>query len=157
MRLRPHPGTSVLTCKGGCNDGIDHGRCRCCRRGGCARPRSAYPPFQLRPAASATEMNHLTIRNTGKAVTVGTRIVPADTFLSRLFGLLGKTHLEPGWGAFDSPLFGGSHHGNAVSHRRCSAGQGNARGEGLAPPASFSSNQRQLQDLQRSGTARRSS
>jgi hypothetical protein len=61
MRLRPHPGTSVLTCKGGCNDGIDHGRCRCCRRSGYARPQSAYPPFQLRPAASATEMNHLTI------------------------------------------------------------------------------------------------
>lgn len=106
MRLRPHPGTSVLTCKGGCNDGIDHGRCRCCRRGGCARPRSAHPPFQLRPAASAIEMKHLTIRNAGKAVTIGTRIVPADTFLSRLFGLLGKTRLEPGCGLLIRPSSG---------------------------------------------------
>lgn len=106
MRLRPRPGTSVPTCKGGCNDGIDHGRCCCCRRGGCARPRSAYPPFQLRPAASAIEMKHLTVRNAGKAVTIGTRIVPADTFLSRLFGLLGKTRLEPGCGLLIRPSSG---------------------------------------------------
>jgi len=51
-------------------------------------------------------MNHLTIRNTGKAVTIGTRIVPADTFLSRLFGLLGKTHLEPGCGLLIRPSSG---------------------------------------------------
>jgi len=51
-------------------------------------------------------MKHLTIRNTGKAITIGTRIVPADTFLSRLFGLLGKTHLEPGCGLLIRPSSG---------------------------------------------------
>jgi uncharacterized membrane protein (UPF0127 family) len=51
-------------------------------------------------------MKHLTIRNTGKAVTVGTRIVLADTFLSRLFGLLGKSRLEPGCGLLIRPSSG---------------------------------------------------
>lgn len=51
-------------------------------------------------------MKHLTIRNAGKAVTIGTRIVPADTFLSRLFGLLGKTRLEPEGGLLIRPSSG---------------------------------------------------
>ena len=51
-------------------------------------------------------MKHITLRNAGKAVTIGTRIVPADTFLSRLFGLLGKTRLEPGCGLLIRPSSG---------------------------------------------------
>ena len=51
-------------------------------------------------------MKHITLRNSGKAVTIGTRIVPADTFLTRLFGLLGKTHLEPGCGLLIRPSSG---------------------------------------------------
>ena len=51
-------------------------------------------------------MKHLTIRNAGKAVTIGTRIVPADTFLSRLFGLLGETQLTPGSGLLIRPSSG---------------------------------------------------
>jgi uncharacterized protein len=51
-------------------------------------------------------MKHITLRNTGKAVTIGTRIVPADTFLTRLFGLLGKKGLEPGCGLLIRPSSG---------------------------------------------------
>lgn len=51
-------------------------------------------------------MNHLTVKNAGKAVTIGTRITVADTFLSRLFGLLGKTHLDPGCGLLIRPSSG---------------------------------------------------
>jgi len=51
-------------------------------------------------------MKPITLRNAGKAVTIGTKIVPADTFLTRLFGLLGKTHLEPGCGLLIRPSSG---------------------------------------------------
>jgi uncharacterized membrane protein (UPF0127 family) len=51
-------------------------------------------------------MNQLTVRNAGKAVTIGTQITLADTFLTRLFGLLGKTHLNPGCGLLIRPSSG---------------------------------------------------
>jgi uncharacterized protein len=51
-------------------------------------------------------MKHITLKNAGKAVTIGTRIVAADTFLTRLFGLLGKNSLEPGCGLLIRPSSG---------------------------------------------------
>lgn len=51
-------------------------------------------------------MKYITIRNTEKAVTIGTRIVLANTFASRLFGLLGKRHLDAGCGVLIRPSSG---------------------------------------------------
>jgi uncharacterized membrane protein (UPF0127 family) len=51
-------------------------------------------------------MKHITIKNTGKAVTIGTRIVLANTFSSRLFGLLGKRRLDAGCGLLIRPSSG---------------------------------------------------
>jgi uncharacterized membrane protein (UPF0127 family) len=48
----------------------------------------------------------VTVRNTGKAVTIGTRIVLANTFSSRLFGLLGKRRLDAGCGVLIRPSSG---------------------------------------------------
>ena len=48
----------------------------------------------------------MTIENTGKAVTIGTRIVLANTFSSRLFGLLGKRRLDAGCGVLIRPSSG---------------------------------------------------
>jgi uncharacterized membrane protein (UPF0127 family) len=51
-------------------------------------------------------MKYLTIRNAGKAVTIGSQILVANTFTSRLFGLLGKKSLEPGGGMLIRPSSG---------------------------------------------------
>lgn len=51
-------------------------------------------------------MKYITVRNTGKAVTIGTRIVLANTFSSRLFGLLGKRRLDAGCGLLIRPSSG---------------------------------------------------
>jgi len=51
-------------------------------------------------------MQYVTIRNAGKAVTVGSQIALANTFASRLFGLLGKQYLEPGCGMLIRPSSG---------------------------------------------------
>lgn len=51
-------------------------------------------------------MKYITVTNTGKGVTIGTKIVLANTFLSRLFGLLGKKHLDAGCGVLIRPSSG---------------------------------------------------
>jgi uncharacterized membrane protein (UPF0127 family) len=51
-------------------------------------------------------MKYITIRNAGKAVTIGSKIALANTFTSRLFGLLGKRCLEPGSGILIRPSSG---------------------------------------------------
>jgi uncharacterized membrane protein (UPF0127 family) len=51
-------------------------------------------------------MKYITVKNTGKAVTIGTRIVLANTFSSRLFGLLGKRSLDAGCGVLIRPSSG---------------------------------------------------
>ncbi|HZY61833.1 MAG TPA: DUF192 domain-containing protein [Edaphobacter sp.] len=51
-------------------------------------------------------MKYITIKTPDKAVTIGTRIVLANTFLSRLFGLLGKKRLDPGCGVLIRPSSG---------------------------------------------------
>jgi uncharacterized protein len=48
----------------------------------------------------------LTVTIPEKAVTVGSRIALADTFLTRLFGLLGKSSLEDGAGLLIRPSSG---------------------------------------------------
>lgn len=51
-------------------------------------------------------MKHLTLTIPEKAVTIGSRIGLADTSLTRLFGLLGKSGLEPGCGILIRPSSG---------------------------------------------------
>ncbi len=51
-------------------------------------------------------MQYLTVTIPEKAVTVGSRIGLADTFLSRLFGLLGKSRLDDGAGLLIRPSSG---------------------------------------------------
>ena len=51
-------------------------------------------------------MQYLTVTIPKKAVTVGSRIGLADTFLSRLFGLLGKSGLDDGAGLLIRPSSG---------------------------------------------------
>lgn len=51
-------------------------------------------------------MKHLTVTIPEKAVTIGSRIGLADTSLTRLFGLLGKSGLEPGSGILIRPSSG---------------------------------------------------
>jgi uncharacterized membrane protein (UPF0127 family) len=51
-------------------------------------------------------MKYVTVKNHDKAVTIGTRIVLANTFLSRLFGLLGKKRLDAGCGVLIRPSSG---------------------------------------------------
>ena len=51
-------------------------------------------------------MKYITVKNTAKGVTIGTRIVLANTFVSRLFGLLGKKHLDAGCGVLIRPSSG---------------------------------------------------
>lgn len=51
-------------------------------------------------------MRQLTITNKTKAGLVGTRITLANTFSSRLFGLLGKRRLDPGHGVLIRPSSG---------------------------------------------------
>lgn len=51
-------------------------------------------------------MHTLTVSIPEKAVTVGSQIDLADGFLSRLFGLLGKSGLEPGSGILIRPCSG---------------------------------------------------
>lgn len=51
-------------------------------------------------------MQTLTVSIPEKAVTVGSQIGLADSFLSRLFGLLGKSGLEPGSGILIRPCSG---------------------------------------------------
>jgi uncharacterized protein len=48
----------------------------------------------------------MTLRNTTRATTVGTRITLADTSLSRLIGLLGKRRLDSGCGLLIRPSSG---------------------------------------------------
>jgi len=48
-------------------------------------------------------MKLITVTIPEKAVTIGSRIGLADTSLSRLFGLLGKRHLDPGCGILIRP------------------------------------------------------
>ena len=48
----------------------------------------------------------VTVRNTEKDLTIGTRIVFANTFSSRLFGLLGKRCLDAGCGVLIRPSSG---------------------------------------------------
>ena len=51
-------------------------------------------------------MQYLTVTIPKKAVTVGSRIGLADTFLSRLVGLLGKSSLDDGAGLLIRPSSG---------------------------------------------------
>jgi uncharacterized protein len=51
-------------------------------------------------------MKKVTVRNSTKAVTVGTQIVVADTSLSRLVGLAGKRRLGAGCGLLIKPSSG---------------------------------------------------
>jgi uncharacterized protein len=51
-------------------------------------------------------VQYLTVTIPEKAVTVGSRIGLADTFLTRLFGLLGKSSLEDGAGLLIRPSSG---------------------------------------------------
>ncbi len=51
-------------------------------------------------------MQYLTLTIPEKAVTIGSRIGLADTFFSRLFGLLGKSSLEDGAGLLIRPSSG---------------------------------------------------
>jgi uncharacterized membrane protein (UPF0127 family) len=51
-------------------------------------------------------MKYVTIRNPGKAVTIGSKIALANTVASRLFGLLGKRGLEQGCGILIRPSSG---------------------------------------------------
>ncbi|HUB20386.1 MAG TPA: DUF192 domain-containing protein [Acidobacteriaceae bacterium] len=51
-------------------------------------------------------MQYLTITIPEKAVTIGARIGLADTFLTRLFGLLGKSSLDDGAGLLIRPSSG---------------------------------------------------
>lgn len=51
-------------------------------------------------------MKPLTVTIPQKAVTIGSNIGLADTFLTRLFGLLGKSGLEPGSGILIRPSSG---------------------------------------------------
>ena len=51
-------------------------------------------------------MKQVTVTIPEKAVTIGSAIGLADTFSSRLFGLLGKTGLEPGSGILIRPSSG---------------------------------------------------
>jgi uncharacterized membrane protein (UPF0127 family) len=51
-------------------------------------------------------MKQLTITNATKAETVGSRIGLANTFSTRLFGLLGKRRLDAGCGILISPSSG---------------------------------------------------
>ncbi|HEY9712398.1 MAG TPA: DUF192 domain-containing protein, partial [Chroococcales cyanobacterium] len=51
-------------------------------------------------------MKYVTVKNHDEAVTIGTRIVLANTFLSRLFGLLGKKRLDAGCGVLIRPSSG---------------------------------------------------
>jgi uncharacterized membrane protein (UPF0127 family) len=50
-------------------------------------------------------MKYVTITNNGKA-TIGTRIILANTFSSRLVGLLGKSRLDAGCGVLIKPSAG---------------------------------------------------
>ena len=51
-------------------------------------------------------MQYLTVTIPEKAVTIGSRIGLADTFVTRLFGLLGKSSLEDGAGLLIRPSSG---------------------------------------------------
>ena len=51
-------------------------------------------------------MREVTICNKSKALTVGTKIGMADSFLSRLVGLLGKRRLDSGCGILIEPSSG---------------------------------------------------
>jgi uncharacterized protein len=51
-------------------------------------------------------MQYLTVTIPKKAVTLGSRIALADTFLTRLVGLLGKSSLEDGAGVLIRPSSG---------------------------------------------------
>lgn len=51
-------------------------------------------------------MKHVTLTIPEKAVTIGSKIGLADTFLTRLCGLLGKKGLEPGSGILIQPSSG---------------------------------------------------
>jgi uncharacterized protein len=51
-------------------------------------------------------MQFLTVTIPEKAVTIGSRIALADTFVTRLFGLLGKSSLEDGAGLLIRPSSG---------------------------------------------------
>ncbi len=51
-------------------------------------------------------MQYLTVTIPKKAVTVGSRIGLADTFVTRLFGLLGKSSIDDGSGLLIRPSSG---------------------------------------------------
>lgn len=51
-------------------------------------------------------MQYLTVTIPEKAVTIGSQIGLADTFVSRLFGLLGKSSLDDGAGLLIRPSSG---------------------------------------------------
>lgn len=51
-------------------------------------------------------MKHVTVTIPEKAVTIGSDIGLADTFSTRLFGLLGRTGLDPGSGILIRPSSG---------------------------------------------------
>jgi hypothetical protein len=55
---------------------------------------------------AAILMQYLTVTIPEKAVTIGSRIGLADTFLTRLFGLLGKSSLDDGSGILIRPSSG---------------------------------------------------
>ena len=51
-------------------------------------------------------MREITVINTSKATVVGSRIMVADSFLTRLIGLMGRRTLEPGRGLLIAPSSG---------------------------------------------------
>ncbi len=54
----------------------------------------------------SAESKEVTVNNRSKSVTVGTRIMVADTALSRLVGLLGRKRLDAGCGVLIRPSSG---------------------------------------------------
>jgi uncharacterized membrane protein (UPF0127 family) len=51
-------------------------------------------------------MHFVTVRNTSRNTILGDRVEIADTSLTRLFGLLGKRHLDTGRGLWIKPSSG---------------------------------------------------
>jgi uncharacterized protein len=69
-------------------------------------PSLLYTQTARQPAEQAATMQYLTVTIPEKAVTIGSQIGLADTFISRLFGLLGKSSLEDGAGLLIRPSSG---------------------------------------------------
>jgi uncharacterized protein len=69
-------------------------------------PRASEAITACKPAERLCPVQYLTVTIPEKAVTVGSRIGVADTFFTRLFGLLGKSSLDDGAGLLIRPSSG---------------------------------------------------